>query len=99
MQQIFLALEIDTPRALFAIGHLGDWQLYYDPDIVVVSDLIRHLPETLAAARANCERVPISDRGIKVIAGHVSTMIAGHDRRVSEHRDALEFDIDIRRTG
>lgn len=99
IQRIFLVLGIDTRRALLAIGHLRDWNRYYDPDIVVVSDLIGQLPETLATARDGCERVAISDGGIKVIADYVGAIIADNDRKVSERRDAFMFDRDSLRAG
>ena len=99
IQRIFLALGIDTQRALLAIGHLGDWNRYYDLDIVVVSDLIRHLPATLAAARDGCERIAISDGGIKYIADYVSAMIADNDRKVSERINSFTFDGGTRRAG
>ena len=30
---LFLALDIDSHRALLAVGRFGDWKRYYDPDI------------------------------------------------------------------
>ncbi len=99
IQSICQCLGIDTPRALLAIVHLGDWNRYYDPDIAVVSDLIRQLPITLAAARDGCDRVEISDHGIKIIAKHVGDMIADNDRKVAERREAFAVDRDSRRTG
>ena len=92
VQLIFIALDIDTQRALLAIGHLGDWNRYYDPDIAIVSDLIRQLPDTLAAARDGCERVTISEGGIKYIADHIGAMIADNDRKVSDRRNAFAFE-------
>ncbi len=99
VHRIFLCLNIDIQRALFAIGYLRDWNRYYDPDIVFVSDLIRKLPDTLAAARDGCERVAINDGGIDIIAGHIGAMIADNDRKVAERRNAFSFDRDSRRSG
>lgn len=99
IQLILVALGIDMQRALIAIGCIGDWNRYYDPDVVVLSGLVRQLPETLAAARDGCERAEISDNSIKIIAGEVGAMIANHDRKVSEHRDAFHGYAGHRRIG
>lgn len=99
IQKLFRILGIDTQRALLAIGHLGDWNRYYDPDIEVLSNLIGELPGTMAAARDGCERVSISAGGIKKLAHHISAVIADNDRQVSERRNAFLLEGDLRRVG
>lgn len=99
IQQLFDVLGIDTQRALLAIGHLGDWNRYYDPDVEVLANLIEQLPETMAAARGGCERVSISAGGIKRLADHISAVIADNDRKVSDRRDAFLLEVDLRRAG
>ena len=99
IHSICQCVGIDTQRALLAIGVLGDWNRYYDPDISVVSDLIRQLPTTLAEARDGCDRVAVSDQGIKIIAKLVGDVIADNDRKVAERRDAFAVERETRRTG
>ena len=100
IQQVFLALGIDTQRALLAIGRLGDWHRYYDPDIEILSGLLDRLPDTIAAARDGGERAAISPAGINRLADHISAVIADHDRKVSERRrDEFMWESNLRHAG
>ena len=93
LPKIFLVLNIDTQRALLAVSQFGDWNRYYDPDVIFLSDLVQKLPDTLASAREGCERVEVNSGGVDYIAGHIGAMIADNDRKVSERRNgfASEF--------
>ena len=86
---VLFALQVDIPRALLAIGHFGDWNRYYDPDIAFVSDLVKRLPASLAAARDGAERVHINAGGVDFIAGHIGDMVAENDRLVAERQNTF----------
>ena len=80
---IFDALKIDLLRALLAVGRLGDWQQYFDPDVEVIADLIDVLPACLTRARAGNDRSKISLPGTIVLAERISDMIATNDREIA----------------
>jgi transcriptional regulator with XRE-family HTH domain len=83
---IFDALKIDLLRALLAVGRLGDWQQYFDPDIEIIADLIDVLPAALTKARSGNSRVKISLPGTLVLADRLSEMIATNDRETAIRR-------------
>jgi transcriptional regulator with XRE-family HTH domain len=87
--KVLSALNVDIPRALLAIGHFGDWNRYYDPDIAFVSDLVKRLPSSLAAARDGAQRVHINAGGIDFIAGQICAMVAENDRQVAERQNTF----------
>ena len=84
-------LGIDVKRAILVVTYFGDLSQYNDPDITIVSDLMKVLPATISAAREGCARAPISDAGVLVLANHIGARIADNDRKVTERRHAAEF--------
>ena len=85
------SLGIDVKRAILVLTYFGDLNQYNDPDITIVSDLMKVLPATISAAREGCARAPISDAGVLVLANHIGARIADNDRKVTERRQAAEF--------
>jgi Cro/C1-type HTH DNA-binding domain len=83
---IFDALGIDLMRALLAVGHFGDWDQYFDPDVEVIADLIGVLPMRLAQARCGSERAKISPAGTVFLADKLSEMIVKNDRETFRRR-------------
>lgn len=100
VQIVFHVLEVDALKAQFAVGHLGDWNRYYDPDVEVIAGLVAHLPESVARARGDGERVPVSRAALARLADHVGSIIARNDQEVLRRRDEIEhFDIGQRHRG
>jgi hypothetical protein len=91
IQTIFHVLDVDVLKAQFAVGHLGDWGRYYDPDIEVIAGLVAHLPDSLARARGASERVPLSSAALAKLADHLCSIIAKNDEAVVRRRDELEY--------
>lgn len=89
--ELCYCLDMDVKRAIIAITYFGDVTQYNDLDITVVADLMKELPSTIAAARRGCNRVPISNAGVSVIANHISLLIAENDRKATERREMAEF--------
>jgi hypothetical protein len=92
VKSLFIALEIDSRRALLAINHYGDWSRYHDPDCELISGLLDRLPETMAKARDVGERVALANGGLQQLATRICEMVAENDRKVVERRDAFIFD-------
>ena len=99
VETLMVELGIDRQRALLAIGHLGDWRQYFDPDVELMSGLLGVLPETMAEARGQGERVAIGDVGIRRLADLISSMVANNDREVIERRDGFLFEGKMRQLG
>lgn len=77
---IFKALEIDGLRALLAIGRLGSWERYFDPDLEIITDLIQVLPGCLSEARSDTVRFAVGLSGATVLARKLSDQVATNDR-------------------
>jgi transcriptional regulator with XRE-family HTH domain len=86
LHTIFDALKIDLLRALLAVGRLGDWEQYFDPDVEIIADLIDVLPGALNKARAGNSRASISLPGTIILADRLSEMIALNDRETATRR-------------
>jgi transcriptional regulator with XRE-family HTH domain len=90
---MFDALKIDLMRALLAVSRLGDWELYFDPDVEVISDLIDVLPTCLSQARSGHKRAKISITGTLVLAKRLSDMIANNDRETERRQMEWLFEV------